>query len=53
LEYREWVTRCSSWATSAWKAWVCFVMVSVRKERKRIDFKWGELVVNQAGIPGI
>ena len=27
--------------TSAWKAWVCFVMVSERNERKRMGFKWG------------
>ena len=26
LEYSEWVTRCSSCATSAWKEWVCLLM---------------------------
>jgi hypothetical protein len=28
LEYSEWVTRCSSWATSAWKFRVCLLMVN-------------------------
>jgi hypothetical protein len=29
LEYSEWVTRCSNWATSAWKFMVCLVIDSL------------------------
>jgi hypothetical protein len=30
LEYSEWVTRCSSCATSAWKERVCLLIVSIK-----------------------
>src|SRR5574343_48670 len=44
LEYKAWVTRCNNWATSAWNAWVCLLMVGqgAKKAYKTgTPLKWG------------
>ena len=57
LEYKEWVTRCSSCATSAWKERVCLVIkrVVVKKMKTRMTKLHGQPLImgDGSGFQGL